>query len=79
MIHAAIMTQSIHTSAALKAAGAVPFSTLKGKLDASLLEGLGSMGYEYMTPVQSKIMSELPSLKSDWYLRSSHFLGIRFR
>ena len=59
-------TQPLYTSASLKAANATPFSTLKGKLDPSLLKGLDAMGFEYMTPVQRKVLGGLPSLNSDW-------------
>lgn len=44
------------------------FSDMEGKLDSSLLESIKEvMGFEYMTPVQDKVLNGLPSLKSDWY------------
>lgn len=40
---------------------------MKGKLDPVLLEALKDvMGFDFMTPVQSKVLSGLPTLKSDW-------------
>lgn len=54
------------TTSSLKAANAQPFSTMQGKLNPSLLEGLDAMGFEYMTPVQKKVLAELPSFNGDW-------------
>lgn len=54
------------TTSSLKAANAQPFSSMRGKLNPSLLDGLDAMGFEYMTPVQKKVLAELPSLNSDW-------------
>lgn len=62
-----IMSRIIHTSASLKSANALPISTLQGKVDSSLMEGLDGMGFEYMTPVQSQVMNGLPTFRSDWY------------
>lgn len=60
-------SQSLYTSVSLKAANAPTFSTLKGKLDPSLLEGLDAMGFDYMTPVQRQILSPLPGLPGPLY------------
>lgn len=54
------------TTSSLKAANAQPFSSMQGKLNPSLLEGLDAMGFEYMTPVQKKVLAELPSFNADW-------------
>lgn len=54
------------TSSSLKAANAQSFSSLQGKLHPSLLAGLDAMGFEYMTPVQKKVLGELPSFNGDW-------------
>lgn len=54
------------TTSSVKAANAQPFSSMQGKLNPSLLEGLDAMGFEYMTPVQKKVLAELPSFNGDW-------------
>ncbi len=60
-------SSALYSSASLKAANAQPYSSLKGKLDPALLEALKDvMGFDFMTPVQSKVLSGLPTLKSDW-------------
>ena len=67
--HIAIMagSRAISTSPYLKAADAKLYSSMEGKLDSSLLESIKDvMGFEYMTPVQDKVLNGLPSLKTDW-------------
>ncbi len=60
---------ALFSTSSLRAAGAKAYSSMDGKLDPSLLQGLQDMGMSYMTPVQQKML-ELPSLRSDWYVRS---------
>ena len=57
---------ALYTSESLKAANALPYSSMEGKLDPLLLQALKDMNFDFMTPVQSKVLSGLPSLKSDW-------------
>ena len=57
---------ALYTSESLKAANALPYSSLEGKLDPLLLQALKDMNFDFMTPVQSKVLTGLPSLKSDW-------------
>ena len=57
---------AVYSTTTLQDAGAPTFKSMQGKLDPSILEALDSMQYEYMTPVQSKVLSTLPSLRSDW-------------
>ena len=59
-------TGALYTSESLKAANAQPYSTVDGRLDPMLLQALKDMKFDFMTPVQSKVLSGLPSLKSDW-------------
>ena len=59
-------TAALYTSESLKAANAQPYSSMEGKLDPMLLQALKDMKFDFMTPVQSKVLSGLPSLKSDW-------------
>lgn len=58
---------ALYSSASLKAANAPPYSVMKGKLDPMLLQALNDMNFEFMTPVQSQVLTGLPSLKSDWW------------
>ena len=44
----------------------MPFKSLTDKLDPGILKALDAMQYEYMTPVQEKVLSSLPSLRTDW-------------
>ena len=57
---------ALYTSESLKAANALPYNSLEGKLDPLLLQALKDMNFDFMTPVQSKVLTGLPSLKSDW-------------
>lgn len=57
---------ALYSSASLKAANAQPYSVMDGKLDPMLLQALRDMNFDFMTPVQSQVLTGLPSLKSDW-------------
>ena len=59
-------TGALHTSASLKADNAPRYDSMQGKLDPTILDGLKAMDFEFMTPVQAKVLNGLPSLKSDW-------------
>ncbi|ORX96557.1 P-loop containing nucleoside triphosphate hydrolase protein [Clohesyomyces aquaticus] len=52
-----------------------PYSSMAGQLDKALLEGLTKMGFEYMTPVQEKVLSELPTLSSDCLVQAKTGTG----
>lgn len=52
-----------------------PFSDLKDRLDQSLLDGLDKMGFEHMSPVQQKVLTELPSLSSDCVVQAKTGTG----
>ncbi|KAH9859931.1 hypothetical protein IAQ61_011714 [Plenodomus lingam] len=52
-----------------------PFSDLKDRLDKSLLDGLDKMGFQYMSPVQQKVLTELPSLSSDCVVQAKTGTG----
>ncbi len=56
---------ALYSSASLKAANAQPYSSMEGTLDPMLLLALKDMKFEFMTPVQSKVLGGLPSLQSD--------------
>lgn len=57
---------ALYTSETLKAANAPSFGTMHGRLDPELLHALREMKFDFMTPVQEKVMNELPTLRSDW-------------
>jgi len=57
---------AVYSTSSLKLANAMPFNSLTDKLDPGILKALGEMQYEYMTPVQEKVLSSMPSLRSDW-------------
>lgn len=56
---------ALYSSASLKAANAQPYSRMEGTLDPMLLLALKDMSFEYMTPVQDKVLGGLPSPQSD--------------
>jgi len=66
---------ALYSSASLKAANAPAYSSMAGKLDPLLLEALKDMNFEYMTPVQSKVLCGLPSLKSDCLVQAKTGTG----
>ncbi|KAH7117154.1 ATP-dependent RNA helicase MSS116, mitochondrial [Dendryphion nanum] len=53
---------------------AKPFSSLD-LLDKSLIAGLDKMGFEFMSPVQQKVLTELPSLSSDCLVQAKTGTG----
>ena len=58
--------QAQFSASSLKQANAIPFKSLAGKLDPGILKALEEMQYEYMTPVQEKVLTSLPTLRTDW-------------
>ncbi|MCJ1404302.1 hypothetical protein MMC11_007527 [Xylographa trunciseda] len=48
---------------------------MAGKLHPQLLKALDVMGFKYMTPVQSKVLSELPSFRSDCLVQAKTGTG----
>ncbi|KAK4610423.1 ATP-dependent RNA helicase, mitochondrial [Fulvia fulva] len=61
--------------ATTNAPDALPFSSLKGKINDGLLQSLDAMGYEYMSPVQQKVLSELPTFQSDCLVQAKTGTG----
>lgn len=55
--------------------GAQPWSSMKGKLHERLLSGIEHMKYEFMTPVQQKVLTDLPTLKSDCLVQAKTGTG----
>lgn len=60
------MMEAVYSTSALKRANAMPYKSLTGNFDPGILKALDEMHYEYMTPVQEKVLSSLPSLRADW-------------
>lgn len=58
--------QAVYSTSALRQANAMPFKSLNSKLDPGILKALDVMGYEFMTPVQEKVLNSLSSLRTDW-------------
>lgn len=66
LLHLNMLPQAVYSTTTLQDADAPTFESMRGKLDSSILKALAGMEYEYMTPVQSQVLSTLPSLRSDW-------------
>ncbi|KAL6704619.1 hypothetical protein ACN47E_008016 [Coniothyrium glycines] len=62
-------------STAAGGAAPKPFSDLKDRLHPGLLAGLDRMGFEYMSPVQQKVLTELPSFSSDCVVQAKTGTG----
>ncbi|KAJ5894327.1 hypothetical protein N7495_006018 [Penicillium taxi] len=54
---------------------AQPYSSMAGKLDNRLLKGLDVMGFEFMTPVQQRVLNELPDWRSDCLVQAKTGTG----
>ncbi|KAF2114741.1 ATP-dependent RNA helicase MSS116 mitochondrial precursor [Lophiotrema nucula] len=52
-----------------------PYETMAGKLDRTLLAGVKKMGFEFMTPVQQKVLTELPTVSSDCLVQAKTGTG----
>ena len=66
---------AMYSSTSLKAANAQPYNTMKGELDPMLLLALQDMNFQYMTPVQSKVLGGLPSFQSDCLVQAKTGTG----
>lgn len=69
------MPEAVYSTASLKESNAQSYKTMAGKLNASLLKSLDVMGFEYMTPVQSKVITELPNSRSDCLVQAKTGTG----
>lgn len=54
---------------------AQPYSAMAGKLDAKLLQALEVMKFQYMTPVQHRVLTELPTWRSDCLVQAKTGTG----
>lgn len=55
--------------------GGQPYSSMSGKLDARLLQALNAMQFNTMTPVQHRVMTELPDWRSDCLVQAKTGTG----
>ncbi|MCJ1472499.1 hypothetical protein MMC13_001147 [Lambiella insularis] len=69
------MAEPIHSTTSLRENNAQPYKSMQGKLNPQLLKGLEVMGFEYMTPVQSKVLTDLPSFRSDCLVQAKTGTG----
>ncbi|KAL2802250.1 P-loop containing nucleoside triphosphate hydrolase protein [Aspergillus granulosus] len=51
-------------------ASRVPYASMAGTLDSSLLNAISAMGFETMSSVQHRVLTELPSFRSDCLVRA---------
>ncbi|KAI9369698.1 P-loop containing nucleoside triphosphate hydrolase protein [Aspergillus egyptiacus] len=69
------------SSPIMKAPGsddAQAYATMAGQLDSQLLHGLGTMGITSMTPVQQRVLTELPTWRSDCLVQAKTGTGKTF-
>ncbi|KAK3079958.1 hypothetical protein LTS18_003498 [Coniosporium uncinatum] len=66
---------AVYSTEALKERNAQQYKSMTGKVHPPLLKALDSMGYEYMTPVQQKVLTELPSFKADCLVQAKTGTG----
>ncbi|EAA62716.1 hypothetical protein AN5623.2 [Aspergillus nidulans FGSC A4] len=55
--------------------GLQPYSSMAGKLDQKLLQALNVLGFEYMSPVQQRVLTELPTWRSDCLVQAKTGTG----
>ncbi|KAJ5591620.1 ATP-dependent RNA helicase mitochondrial [Penicillium hispanicum] len=55
--------------------GTQPYASMAGKLDARLLQALDVMGFTSMTPVQQRVLTELPNWRSDCLVQAKTGTG----
>ncbi|KAF2424512.1 P-loop containing nucleoside triphosphate hydrolase protein [Tothia fuscella] len=69
------MSDAVYDTKTLKESNAKTFNSLGNKLQAPFLEALNDMGYEYMTPVQEKVLTQLPSNSSECLVQAKTGTG----
>lgn len=52
-----------------------PYATMAGKLHPKLLQAVNMMGFEFMTPVQHHVLTELPDWRSDCLVQAKTGTG----
>ncbi|KAK3657518.1 hypothetical protein LTR56_002292 [Elasticomyces elasticus] len=66
---------AVYSTAMLAESKAKPYNSMNGKLSQPLLQALEKKGYGYMTPVQEKVLTQLPNFKSDCLVRAKTGTG----
>lgn len=59
----------------MAATTATPYTSMSGRLQQPLLAALQKKGYNYLTPVQEKVLSDLPSFTSDCLVQAKTGTG----
>ena len=54
---------------------AIPYSSMAGRLDPRLLHALNVMEFQFMTPVQQRVLTELPNFQSDCLVQAKTGTG----
>lgn len=55
--------------------GPQPFATMSGKLDPGLLQALDVINFMFMTPIQQRVLNELPDWRSDCLVQAKTGTG----
>lgn len=55
--------------------GTPPYASMAGKLDPQLLKAIDAMGFTSMTPVQHRVLTELPTWRSDCLVQAKTGTG----
>ncbi|KAK0843396.1 hypothetical protein LTS02_016106 [Friedmanniomyces endolithicus] len=66
---------AVYSTAMLAEQKAKPYNSMAGRLQQPLLKALEKKGYGYMTPVQEKVLTQLPSFTSDCLVRAKTGTG----
>ena len=66
---------AVYSTASLAESRATMYKSMAGKVQQPLLDALQQRGYEYMTPVQEKVLTELPSFSSDCLVQAKTGTG----
>ena len=69
------MPAAVYSTASLEENHAQPYQSMTGTLNVSLLRALQVMGFTFMTPVQSKVLTELPNFRTDCLVQAKTGTG----
>ncbi|KAL4882076.1 DEAD box ATP-dependent RNA helicase [Aspergillus karnatakaensis] len=74
-LHSQQPQQSATMTNSAQNAGPLPYSALEGKIHPKLLKATEVMNYDLMTPVQQRVLTELPNLRSDLLVQAKTGTG----
>lgn len=69
------MSEAVYDSKSLSESQAPTFRSLGSRLQVPFLRALDDMGYEFMTPVQEKVLSALPSSSGEFLVQAKTGTG----